>query len=189
MEQSTWQTILVIGASDATGGAIAKRFPKEGYIECVTRRTADKLQPRIDEIRAEGGEARPRLRRAQGRPRNGEGHAATGARHHHLYGRNGKFARTRRSRCIRRRKAWPADWATRDAGRRDRAAARDGDALRPGRVNRRFQLRFHSLVLSQRFAGFDRRTETNLGTRSQHISQVRRGAGSLAGCRFPLVIG
>lgn len=51
------KAILVIGASDATGGAVAKRFAKEGYIECVTRRTADKHQPRIDEIRAEGGEA------------------------------------------------------------------------------------------------------------------------------------
>lgn len=51
------KAILVIGAGDATGGAIAKRFAKEGYIACVTRRTVDKLQPLVDEIRAEGGEA------------------------------------------------------------------------------------------------------------------------------------
>ncbi|CAG2132066.1 3-oxoacyl-[acyl-carrier-protein] reductase FabG1 [Cupriavidus yeoncheonensis] len=48
---------LVIGAGDATGGAIAKRFAREGYIACVTRRTADKLQPLVDDIRAEGGQA------------------------------------------------------------------------------------------------------------------------------------
>ncbi|TPQ34113.1 hypothetical protein C2U69_23420 [Cupriavidus pinatubonensis] len=46
-----------------------------------------------------------------------------------------------------------------------------------------------TLLLSQQFAGFDRRTETNLGTRSQQISQLRRRAGSLAGRRLPLVIG
>ena len=51
------KAILVIGAGDATGGAIAKRFAKEGYIACVTRRTLDKLQPLVDQIRAEGGEA------------------------------------------------------------------------------------------------------------------------------------
>jgi short-subunit dehydrogenase len=49
---------LVIGAGDATGGAIAKRFAKGGYIACATRRTADKLQPLIDEIQAAGGQAR-----------------------------------------------------------------------------------------------------------------------------------
>ena len=48
---------LVIGAGDATGGAIAKRFAKEGFIACVTRRSADKLQPLVDSIRAEGGQA------------------------------------------------------------------------------------------------------------------------------------
>jgi short-subunit dehydrogenase len=48
---------LVIGAGDATGGAIARRFAREGYIACVTRRSLDKLQPLLDQIRAEGGEA------------------------------------------------------------------------------------------------------------------------------------
>ena len=48
---------LVIGAGDSTGGAIAKRFAKEGFIACVTRRSADKLQPLVDSIRAEGGQA------------------------------------------------------------------------------------------------------------------------------------
>lgn len=48
---------LIIGAGDATGGAIARRFAREGYVACVTRRSLDKLQPLLDEIRGEGGEA------------------------------------------------------------------------------------------------------------------------------------
>ena len=51
------KAILVIGAGDATGGAIAKRFAREGYIACVTRRSADKLEPLVQEIKAAGGEA------------------------------------------------------------------------------------------------------------------------------------
>ncbi|HRO57781.1 MAG TPA: SDR family oxidoreductase [Burkholderiaceae bacterium] len=51
------KAVLVVGAGDATGGAIAKRFAREGYIACMTRRNADKLQPLVDEIRAAGGEA------------------------------------------------------------------------------------------------------------------------------------
>ncbi|MBV8063129.1 MAG: SDR family NAD(P)-dependent oxidoreductase [Nevskia sp.] len=49
---------LVIGAGDATGGAIARRFARGGYYACVTRRSADKLQPLVDEIAAGGGRAR-----------------------------------------------------------------------------------------------------------------------------------
>jgi NAD(P)-dependent dehydrogenase (short-subunit alcohol dehydrogenase family) len=48
---------LIIGAGDATGGAIAKRFAREGYTACVTRRSLDKLQPLLDQIHAEGGRA------------------------------------------------------------------------------------------------------------------------------------
>lgn len=48
---------LVIGAGDATGGAIAQRFAREGYVACMTRRTAGKLQPLVDAIVAAGGEA------------------------------------------------------------------------------------------------------------------------------------
>lgn len=51
------KAILVIGAGDATGGAIARRFAREGYVACVTRRNADKLQPLVDQIKADGGEA------------------------------------------------------------------------------------------------------------------------------------
>lgn len=48
---------LVIGAGDATGGAIAKRFAQGGYITCMTRRNADKLLPLIKEIESENGQA------------------------------------------------------------------------------------------------------------------------------------
>ena len=48
---------LVIGAGDATGGAIARRFAREGFTACVTRRSLDKLQPLLEAIRAEGGTA------------------------------------------------------------------------------------------------------------------------------------
>ena len=51
------KVVLVIGAGDATGGEIAKRFAREGYIACVTRRQADKLQPLLEEIQAAGGRA------------------------------------------------------------------------------------------------------------------------------------
>jgi NAD(P)-dependent dehydrogenase (short-subunit alcohol dehydrogenase family) len=49
---------LVIGAGDATGGAIARRFAREGFTACVTRRTAEKLAPLVARIEAEGGTAR-----------------------------------------------------------------------------------------------------------------------------------
>lgn len=51
------KVVLVVGAGDATGGAIAKRFAKEGFTACVTRRSAEKLQPLVDSINADGGEA------------------------------------------------------------------------------------------------------------------------------------
>jgi len=49
---------LVIGAGDATGGAIARRFAREGFTACVTRRNADKLAPLVAQIESEGGKAR-----------------------------------------------------------------------------------------------------------------------------------
>jgi len=57
VDSNNKKVVLVIGAGDATGGAIAKRFAREGYVACVTRRSADKLQPLVDAIREEGGEA------------------------------------------------------------------------------------------------------------------------------------
>ena len=51
------KAILVVGAGDATGGAVARRFAREGYVACVTRRNADRLQPLVERIRADGGQA------------------------------------------------------------------------------------------------------------------------------------
>ena len=48
---------LVVGAGDATGGAIARRFGREGYTVCVTRRSAEKLAPLVAQIEAAGGKA------------------------------------------------------------------------------------------------------------------------------------
>jgi NAD(P)-dependent dehydrogenase (short-subunit alcohol dehydrogenase family) len=49
---------LVVGAGEATGGAIARRFAREGYVACVTRRHADKLAPLVAQIESAGGRAR-----------------------------------------------------------------------------------------------------------------------------------
>jgi short-subunit dehydrogenase len=53
----TQPVALVIGAGDATGGAVARRFAREGYAVCATRRNADKLEPLIQRIHGEGGVA------------------------------------------------------------------------------------------------------------------------------------
>jgi NAD(P)-dependent dehydrogenase (short-subunit alcohol dehydrogenase family) len=49
---------LVIGAGDATGGAIARRFAREGFTACIARRNAGKLAPLVARIEAGGGRAR-----------------------------------------------------------------------------------------------------------------------------------
>lgn len=51
---------LIIGAGDATGGAIARAFAAEGYTACVNRRprNADKLEALAASIRDSGHEAR-----------------------------------------------------------------------------------------------------------------------------------
>ncbi|MTI50440.1 MAG: SDR family oxidoreductase [Alcanivorax sp.] len=54
----TAPAILVVGAGDATGGAIARRFAREGFIACVTRRSEEALTPLVERIRGEGGQAR-----------------------------------------------------------------------------------------------------------------------------------
>ena len=51
------RSALVVGAGDATGGAIARRFAREGYATVVTRRELASLEPLLRHIRAEGGEA------------------------------------------------------------------------------------------------------------------------------------
>lgn len=50
---------VVIGAGDATGGAIARRFAREGYTAVVTRRNAEKLQPLVAAIAKAGGRVHP----------------------------------------------------------------------------------------------------------------------------------
>lgn len=53
----TDRSVIVMGAGDATGGAIAKRFAREGFQACLVRRSADKLAPLVEEIAAAGGAA------------------------------------------------------------------------------------------------------------------------------------
>ncbi len=50
---------LVIGAGDATGGAIARRFARENFVAVPVRRHADKLEPLAEEIRKAGHQVRP----------------------------------------------------------------------------------------------------------------------------------
>jgi NAD(P)-dependent dehydrogenase (short-subunit alcohol dehydrogenase family) len=51
---------LIIGAGDATGGAIARAFARDGLTACITRRARnlDSLKGLVAEIEAEGGKAR-----------------------------------------------------------------------------------------------------------------------------------
>ncbi len=53
------KAIIVIGAGDALGGAIARRFAREGYAAVIVRRQADQLEPLAAAIREAGGEAHP----------------------------------------------------------------------------------------------------------------------------------
>ncbi len=48
----------VIGAGDATGAAVARRFAREGHPVCVARRDGAALKPLVDGIAARGGQAR-----------------------------------------------------------------------------------------------------------------------------------
>ncbi|MBK6649419.1 MAG: SDR family NAD(P)-dependent oxidoreductase [Betaproteobacteria bacterium] len=45
---------LIIGAGNATGDAIVRKFAKAGYTACVTRRSADKLQILKQKIESDG---------------------------------------------------------------------------------------------------------------------------------------
>lgn len=51
------RSVVVVGAGDATGSAIARRFAREGFAVVVARRNAELLVPLCESIRAEGGEA------------------------------------------------------------------------------------------------------------------------------------
>ena len=50
---------VVIGAGDATGSAVARRFAKEGFTLCVTRRSVEKLSALVSDIEAAGGVVKP----------------------------------------------------------------------------------------------------------------------------------
>jgi NAD(P)-dependent dehydrogenase (short-subunit alcohol dehydrogenase family) len=52
-------SIIVLGAGDALGGAIARRFAREGYAAVIVRRHAHQLEPLAAAIREAGGEAHP----------------------------------------------------------------------------------------------------------------------------------
>jgi len=53
----TAKVALVIGAGDALGGAIARRFAREGYVAVGVRRQQDKLTALVETIEADGGKA------------------------------------------------------------------------------------------------------------------------------------
>jgi len=53
------KAVLVIGAGDALGGAIARRFAREGLAAVIVRRDAANLEDLAARIRGEGGEAHP----------------------------------------------------------------------------------------------------------------------------------
>jgi NAD(P)-dependent dehydrogenase (short-subunit alcohol dehydrogenase family) len=50
-------TAIIIGAGDATGGAIARRFARDGLTVVPVRRGAEALAPLVDSINAGGGRA------------------------------------------------------------------------------------------------------------------------------------
>ncbi len=51
------EVALVVGAGDAIGSAIARRFAEEGYAIVAVRRNGERLQELVDEIRNAGGVA------------------------------------------------------------------------------------------------------------------------------------
>ncbi len=50
-------TVLIVGAGDYIGAAIARRFAAGGFTVCMGRRGGEKLAPLVDEITASGGTA------------------------------------------------------------------------------------------------------------------------------------
>ena len=48
---------LVMGAGDAIGSAIARKFSQRGLTVCAARRNGDKLQPLVEELTAAGHQA------------------------------------------------------------------------------------------------------------------------------------
>jgi NAD(P)-dependent dehydrogenase (short-subunit alcohol dehydrogenase family) len=50
--------VVLVGAGDAIGAAVARRFAKGGYIVCIARRDAAKSQGLVDDMKAEGCDVR-----------------------------------------------------------------------------------------------------------------------------------
>lgn len=48
---------VIVGAGDAIGSAVGRRFAKDGYAVCLVRRSAEKAAPHIAAIEAAGGKA------------------------------------------------------------------------------------------------------------------------------------
>src|SRR6266404_396076 len=48
---------MLVGAGDAIGAAVARRFAEGGYTVCICRRDATKSQELVDELRAAGLDA------------------------------------------------------------------------------------------------------------------------------------
>src|SRR6202048_1829430 len=46
--------VLLVGAGDAIGAAVARRFAEAGYAACIARRDAAKSQKLVEELTAEG---------------------------------------------------------------------------------------------------------------------------------------
>ena len=58
VESGNGGVALLVGAGDAIGAAVARRFAAGGYSVCVARRDAEKSQKVVQEIVASGGAAR-----------------------------------------------------------------------------------------------------------------------------------
>ena len=49
---------VIVGAGDAIGSAVGRRFARGGYTVCLVRRSLEKAAPHVAAIEAEGGQAR-----------------------------------------------------------------------------------------------------------------------------------
>ena len=57
-ESGKSRVALLVGAGDAIGAAVARRFAADGYCVCVARRDPEKSRSVVQEIIASGGSAR-----------------------------------------------------------------------------------------------------------------------------------
>src|SRR5258705_11938932 len=57
VESGNGGVALLVGAGDAIGAAVARRFAAGGYSVCVGRRSAEKSQSLVQEIVSSGGVA------------------------------------------------------------------------------------------------------------------------------------